>query len=144
MSPSPPPAALWPLVVFAVAALGVVAGMIGVSAILGERHRARSTDEPYESGMPLTGHAEGRLSIRFYLVAVFFVIFDLEAVFLVAWAISVREAGWTGFVEILVFVTILLVALAYLWRQGALDWNTARAAGARRHLPSLLPKETAP
>lgn len=124
MNPSSPPTVLWPLVVFTLAALGVVGGMIGLSALLGERHRARSRNEPYESGVPPTGATGGRLSIRFYLVAVFFVIFDLEAVFLLAWAIAVEDAGWTGFVEIVVFVAILLVALLYLWRQGALDWGT--------------------
>jgi NADH-quinone oxidoreductase subunit A len=64
-----------------------------------------------------------RLSVNFYLVAVFFVIFDLESVFIFAWAICVREAGWAGYVEIVVFVGILLAALAYLWREGALDWG---------------------
>ena len=65
-----------------------------------------------------------RLSVEFYLVAMFFVIFDLEAVFLVAWAIAFRELGWVGYIEVVVFIGILLTPLVYLWRQGALDWGT--------------------
>jgi NADH-quinone oxidoreductase subunit A len=62
--------------------------------------------------------------VHFYLVAMFFVIFDLEAVFLYAWAVAVRELGWAGYAEAIVFIVVLLVGLAYLWRQGALDWGT--------------------
>ena len=69
-----------------------------------------------------------RFSAKFYLVAMFFVIFDLEAVFLFAWAVAVRETGWAGYVEVLLFITVLLATLAYLWRVGALDWRQ----GSRR------------
>lgn len=120
---------IWRLGAYFLLAVGVVAGMIIVSALLGEHHRARARDEPYESGMIPTGGARVRFPIHFYLVAMFFVIFDLEAVYLFAWAVSVEEAGWTGFFEILVFVVILLAALVYLWRLGALDWGTARRFG---------------
>ena len=77
------------------------------------------------------GDAPLRFPIKFYLVAMFFVLFDLEAVFLFAWAVAVRQAGWQGFVEALVFVVILLAALTYLWRDGALDWaaRQVRRAG---------------
>lgn len=105
--------------------------MVGASFVLGERHRERATGEPYESGIASTGSARMPFSIQFYLVAVFFVIFDLEAVFLVAWSVVVEEAGWTGFVEIAIFVGILLAALFYLWRLGALDWGPRRGAGPR-------------
>ncbi len=67
-----------------------------------------------------------RLSVKFYLIAMFFVIFDLEAVFLFAWAIAWRESGWRGYVEAVVFVGILVAALVYLWRMGALDWSPAK------------------
>ncbi len=69
-----------------------------------------------------TGGARLRLSAKFYLVAMLFVIFDIEALFLYAWSVSVRESGWTGFAEALVFIAILLAGLVYLWRVGALDW----------------------
>ncbi len=98
---------------------------------LGSKRNARATGEPYESGIVPVGSAQYRVPIPFYLFAIFFVIFDLEAVFLFAWAISVREVGWLGFIEATVFIFILLVALIYLWRMGALDWRTKRQKADR-------------
>jgi NADH-quinone oxidoreductase subunit A len=100
----------------------LVSGMIGLSYILGERHHDRATGEPYESGIVSTGSARQRFSAKFYLIAMFFVIFDLEAVFIFAWAVAARELGWAGYIEVLVFIGVLVAALVYLWRQGALDW----------------------
>ena len=117
---------LWPLAVYAGLVVLVVAGMLGISYVLGQRHQDRATGEPYESGNVPTGSARLRVAVKYYLIAVFFVIFDLEAAFLFAWAVAVRELGWTGYVEALVFIGILLVALVYLWRQGALDWGPSR------------------
>ncbi|MDQ2695696.1 MAG: NADH-quinone oxidoreductase subunit A [Pseudomonadota bacterium] len=97
--------------------------MLGLSYVLGQRHRQQATAEPFESGIVPLGYGRFRLSAKFYLVAVFFVIFDLEAVFVFAWAAAFREAGWAGYIEILIFIAILLAALAYLWRLGALDWG---------------------
>ena len=105
--------------------------MIGLSYFLGQRHEERATAEPYESGIVPTGDARVRLSAKFYLVAMFFVIFDLESVFVFAWAVSAREVGWTGYLEILVFIFILLAALVYLWRLGALDWGTQQSRKTR-------------
>ena len=119
---------LWPLAVYAAAVLLLVSGMIGLSYLLGERHREPATGDPYESGILSTGSAEVRLSVSFYLVAMFFVIFDVEAVYLFAWAVAARELGWSGYAEVLVFTALLIAALAYLWRLGALDW----ASGAAR------------
>jgi len=119
---------LWPLAVYAAAVLLLVSGMIGLSYLLGERHREPATGDPYESGILSTGSAEVRLSVSFYLVAMFFVIFDVEAVYLFAWAVAGRELGWSGYAEVLVFVALLAAALVYLWRLGALDW----ASGAAR------------
>ncbi len=117
------PGTLWPLAVYAAAVILLVGGMIGTSYVLGQRHRDRATGDPYESGIVSTGSARVRLSVKFYLVAMFFVIFDLEAVFLFAWAVAARELGWGGYVEALVFIGILVAALVYLWRRGALDWG---------------------
>ena len=116
--------ALWPLLLYFCLVLLIVGGMVGLSALLGERHGESATGEPYESGILATGSARVRLSLSFYLIAVFFVVFDLEAAFLFAWAVAVREVGWSGFIEAAVFIGILLVALVYLWRMGALDWGT--------------------
>ena len=90
-------------------------------------------DQPYESGIVSEGSARVRVSAKFYLVAMFFVIFDLEAVFIFAWAIAARELGWAGYSEILVFIAILVAALAYLWRLGALDWSPSRRTIRVRH-----------
>ena len=82
-----------------------------------------AADEPFESGIVTVGLARLRLSAKFYLIAVFFVIFDVEAVFLFAWAVAFRELGWPGYIEAVIFIAILGAALAYLWRLGALDWG---------------------
>jgi NADH-quinone oxidoreductase subunit A len=119
---------LWPLAVY-VAIVGVlVSAMLSLSFVLGQRHQDRATGSPYESGILSEGSARVRFSAKFYLVAMFFVIFDLEAVFLFAWAVAVRETGWAGYAEVLLFITVLLATLAYLWRVGALDWRQ----GSRR------------
>ena len=121
--------ALWPMAVYFFAVLLVVGGMLLLSHILGERHWDRATGEPYESGIVSTGSAHVRFDVKFYLVAMFFVIFDVEAVFIFAWAIALRELGWAGYVEALIFIGILVVALVYLWRTGALEWGTSGRKG---------------
>jgi NADH-quinone oxidoreductase subunit A len=128
---------LWPLAVYFAAVIGLVVSMIALSAILGPRHRERATEEPYESGMVTTGSARLRFSANFYLIAMLFVIFDLEAVFIFAWAIAVREVGWPGYVGLLMFVGILVAALIYEWRLGALD-GRARVAGRASRAASRL------
>ncbi len=128
---------LWPLAVYFAAVIGLVVSMIALSAVLGPRHRERATEEPYESGMVTTGSARLRFSANFYLIAMLFVIFDLEAVFIFAWAIAVREVGWPGYVGLLMFVGILVAALIYEWRLGALD-GRARVAGRARRAASRL------
>ena len=115
---------VWPLGVYFIAVVILMGIILTLSYILGERHKERATDEPYEAGVPIIGSAQQRLNARFYLVAMFFVIFDLEAVFIIAWALAVRPLGWAGFIEILIFIGVLLAALVYLWRLGALDWGS--------------------
>ncbi len=123
---------LWPLILYFFLVLIIVGGMVATSYLLGERHRAPARDRPYESGIVSTGTARQPLTIKFYLVAMFFVVFDLEAVFIVAWALATQELGWAGYIEILVFIGVLVAALAYLWKMGALDWGTmARGTPAR-------------
>ncbi len=96
--------------------------MYGLSYLLGQRHTDRETNDPYESGIRITGSARVRFSASFYLIAMLFVIFDLEVVFIFAWAIGAVEVGWTGYIGLLVFTAILVVGLIYEWRMGALDW----------------------
>ena len=117
---------LLPLGIYVTLVIGLVGSMLGLSYMLGQRHHDHSTDSPYESGIVSEGSARVRLSAKFYLVAMFFVIFDLEAVFIFAWAVAVRETGWTGYAVASGFILILLVSLGYLWRVGALEWGSGR------------------
>ncbi len=110
---------------FAIYLLGVGAlcgVMLGASYFLGGRDWGRAKNDPFESGVVSSGGARMRLSAKFYLVAMFFVLFDVEALFLYAWAVSVRESGWAGLIEVTIFIAVLLAGLIYLWRLGALDW----------------------
>lgn len=110
-----------PLIVYSALVLFVTAVMLA-SYVLGQRHKDPTTGTPYESGIVSEGSARVRFSARFYLIAMFFVIFDLEAVFLFAWAVAAREAGWAGYWEAVIFIGVLLAALVYLWGIGALEW----------------------
>jgi NADH-quinone oxidoreductase subunit A len=131
MSSAETAAALWPLAVYAAAVVFIAAAMVGLGYILGERHRERETGEPYESGILPTGTARIRLSVKYYMVAMFFVVFDLEAAFILAWAVGARQLGWPGYIEVVVFIIVLLAGLAYLWREGALDWSPRKSRGLK-------------
>jgi NADH-quinone oxidoreductase subunit A len=113
----------WPFLVYAALAFAIVAIMIGLSWVLGERHTGKTMGEPYESGIPVTGNARLRFSSHFYLIAMFFVIFDLDAAFVIAWAVSFRELGLPGYLGILVFILILLAVLVYELGIGALNFG---------------------
>lgn len=113
---------LWALLLYTALVLIVVGSMIGLSYFLGPRHNEPDTGKPYESGIEPTGSARVRYSVDFYMIAMFFVIFDLEAVFLIAWAIAFNEVGWLGYLGALVFILILLAVLIYEWRMGALEF----------------------
>lgn len=121
---------LWALGVYFLLLVFVIGVILLVSWLLGPRHREPATDAPYEGGILSEGSAHVRLSARFYLIAMFFVVFDLEAVFIYSWAVAATELGWAGYSEIVIFIGVLVVALAYLWKLGALDWNP-RPARAR-------------
>ncbi len=108
--------------IYVLAAIALCSVMIGLAALLGSKAKGRSKNLPFESGVDSVGSARLRFSAKFYLIAMFFVIFDVEALYLFAWSVSVREAGWIGFFEAAIFIVLLLVGLIYLWRIGALDW----------------------
>ena len=113
----------WPFIVFALIVISLIGIMIGLSYILGERHKEKTTDEPFESGIPPTGDARLRFSSGFYLIAMFFVIFDLDAAFIMLWAVSFREAGRAGYIGILIFIGLLIILLIYELSIGALDFG---------------------
>jgi NADH-quinone oxidoreductase subunit A len=113
----------WPFIVFAFFVIILVGIMIGLSYFLGERHKEKTTDQPYESGIPPTGDARLRFSSGFYIIAMFFVIFDLDAAFIMLWAVSFRELGLPGYFGILVFIGLLIILLIYELSIGALDFG---------------------
>ena len=113
----------WPFLVFGAIVLVLVLAILGLSYILGQRHKDRATGETYESGILSTGSARLRFPSQFYLVAMLFVIFDIETVFIVSWTIAFGELGWPGFIGVSVFILILLAVLVYEWRNGALDFG---------------------
>ena len=123
----------WTLGIYFLIVLFLVAAMLAVSYVLGQRHDEPATGQPYESGILSEGSARVHISAKFYLVAMFFVIFDLEAVFIFAWSVAARDLGWTGYWEIFVFIAILAAALFYLWRLGALDWGPSQRTIGVRH-----------
>ena len=117
-----------PILVLIVMVLAFAVGMLVVSDALGRRRRAIGKGDAYESGMTPVGSARVRVSIHFYLVAVLFILFDVESIFLIPWAVAAREltelgVGQVVLAEIVVFVLVLGVGLAYVWRQGGLDWD---------------------
>lgn len=117
------PIFFWPFLVYTAAAFVIVAVMIGLSYFLGERHKGKATNEPFESGIPPTGEARMRFSSHFYLIAMFFVIFDLDAAFIMVWAVSFRELGIEGYLGVLIFILIFVVVLIYELGIGALDFG---------------------
>jgi len=119
------PETWWPVLLQGLIAMAVAGGMIGISYILGKKIRNRVKDTPYECGMTPTGSARERFSVKFYLVGMLFILFDIEAVFLYPWAVVYRELRLFGFFEMLIFVALVLAGFFYIWKKGALDWSGA-------------------
>ena len=115
----------FPVLVQAIVAMALAAGLIGASYLLGKRVRNRVKDMPYESGIAPTGDARQRFSVKFYLVAMLFIVFDIEAIFLYPWAVVYRELKMFAFLEMLVFVILILCGFFYIWKKGALDWSAS-------------------
>ena len=120
---------LWPFIVYFLAVLLLVATMLVLSRLLGERRSNKATNMPFESGIVSVGVPQIQMSVEVYLIAIFFVIFDLETIFIFAWAIAFFELGWQGYFAMLAFVFILAVALVYEWRSGALEWGVKTRVG---------------
>ena len=104
----------------------IVFGMVALSYVLGERHNPPGRNQPYESGIQPTGSARLRYGVRYYLVAVFFILFDIEAVIVFAWAVAFRELGWPGYMAAALFIITLFLGLVYVWKLGGLSWYSTR------------------
>ena len=109
-------------------ALGAGFALISIvlSSLLGPRKPTPEKAAPYECGMPAVGDARERQTVKFYLVAMIFLLFDIEVAFLYPWAVALRDLGWPGFIQIVTFFLILLVGFIYVWRKGVLDWGSRR------------------
>ncbi len=116
-----------PVAVYIVIVLVTGATMLGLSVLLGPKNKIAGKGTPYECGVPLLGEARQRFSIRFYLVAILFVLFDIETVFLIPWAVTYRDLlgsmGWVVIAEMLVFIGILFTGYIYAWKRGGLEWD---------------------
>ena len=113
----------WPFLVFGGLVILVLAIIFVLSYMLGQHHNDRATGQPYESGILGTGTARLRFSSQFYLMAMMFVIFDIEVVFIVLWALAFNELGWPGYIAISFFILLLVAVLIYEWSIGALDFG---------------------
>ena len=112
-----------PLLIYVLIVLGVIGALVTLSFVLGPSKPHKKKLMPYESGVTTDTPAHRRLSVRFYLTAMLFIIFDVEAVFFYPWAVLLRHLKWFGLIEMLVFMGILAIALAHIWRKGGLDWE---------------------
>jgi NADH-quinone oxidoreductase subunit A len=113
----------FPVLVQIAIAVAVAAALVAISYFIGKRVKDRVKDSPYECGIAPTGSARERFSVKFYLVGIVFILFDIEAVFLYPWAVVYRELKMFAFVEMLLFIVLVLVGFFYVWKKGALDWS---------------------
>jgi NADH-quinone oxidoreductase subunit A len=122
----------FPVLVQAIIAMALAAGLLSVSYLLGKRVRNRVKDMPYESGITPVGDARQRFSVKFYLVAMLFILFDIEAIFLYPWVVVFRELKMIAFIEMLSFVILILSGFFYMWKKGALDWSGTELPRGRK------------
>src|SRR6202140_4301795 len=110
-------------------ALGAGFALVSVvlSSVLGPSHPTAEKSAPYECGMPPVGDARERQSVKYYLVAMIFLLFDIEVAFLYPWAMALRDLRWNGFLQVVLFMALLLAGYVYVWRKGALDWGNENA-----------------
>ncbi len=120
----------FPILLFIVAALLCAGGVVFLSSLVGPRRPTAAKLEPYECGMTPVGLARERFSVKFFLVAMLFIIFDIEIIFLFPWGVIYKELGWFGFFEMGAFVLVLVLGLAYVWRKGGLEWDEPERASA--------------
>src|SRR5205809_1907518 len=129
--PSSPTEVYFPVLVQAIIAMVLATGLLTVSYLLGKKVRNRVKDMPYESGIVPTGDARQRFSVKFYLVGMLFILFDIEAIFLYPWVVVFRELKMFAFLEMLVFVIFILSGFFYIWKKGSLDWAETGRTGRK-------------
>jgi NADH-quinone oxidoreductase subunit A len=117
------PEIYFPVLIQVLIAIAIAAGLVAASTLLGKHVKSPLKDTPYESGMAPVGSARERFSVKFYMVGMIFILFDIEAVFLYPWAVVYRQLKLFGFFEMLIFVLLILVGFFYVWKKGALDWS---------------------
>jgi NADH-quinone oxidoreductase subunit A len=113
-----------PLLIMVVVAIGLAVIMVSLSFLVGKHKYTRAKNTAYECGINPTGDAQSRFSVKFYMVAMLFILFDVEAVFLYPWAVIARELKMFGFWEMLIYIGLVLVGFFYIWKKGVIDWNT--------------------
>ena len=126
--PNTPTEIYFPVLLQVLIAMAVASAMLGGSFLLGKKVKNRVKDLPYECGITPVGDARERFSVKFYLVAMLFILFDIEAIFLYPWVVVYRELKMFAFVEMLVFIVLILAGFFYIWKKGALDWSGADRA----------------
>jgi NADH-quinone oxidoreductase subunit A len=112
-----------PVLIHFVAVVAIAAAIMGLSAWVGVKRPSRQKLSPYECGIPPVGDARERFSISFYLVGMLFILFDVEVAFLFPWAVVYKSLKWSGFIEMFIFIAVLLAGYVYVWKKGALDWS---------------------
>ncbi|UCD32630.1 MAG: NADH-quinone oxidoreductase subunit A [Desulfobacterales bacterium] len=120
---------IFSLIIYGIFVLGLVAILLFISSWLGEKKGNVEKLRPYESGIIPTGSARLRYPIPFFLIAIFFLIFDVEGAYIFSWAIACEELSWSGWLQISFFIAVLLLGLIYIWRKGGLDWGPTRKKG---------------
>ena len=111
------------IALYAGAILAIGVGILGASMLFGPRKKKRGKADPYECGVPMLSDTKDRLSVHFYLVAILFILFDIETVFLIPWAVLYRSLGVPGLIEMGIFLAVIVFGLAYVWKRGALEWE---------------------
>jgi NADH-quinone oxidoreductase subunit A len=113
----------FPVLLQGLIAMTIAGALLGISFLLGKKVHNRVKDLPYECGITPTGSARERFSVKFYLVGMLFIVFDIEAVFLYPWVVVFRDFKMVAFVEMLIFIALVLAGFFYIWKKGALDWS---------------------
>lgn len=117
-------AAYLPILIQLVLGIGLACIIVTLSYLIGKHRRTAVKGRPYECGITPVGDADHRFSVKFYMVAIVFILFDIEAIFLIPWAVEMRQLKLFGFFEMLVYMAIVLAGFYYIWTKGVIDWNT--------------------